>query len=1015
MGKKLRKIVNRGITVTLSLLLVAGNLPLSAFAKETDRSYVTEGTYQYSSNEGENLQATDSFVYRDDCFMRSSYLGCTHIQTLSAQLCISTASYYGAAQDIYEKDSSDCQHNAVEMMKAMGFENVEDNTYCHTEKLENSAGVVVGSRSVSAYGKDYTLLAIAPRSAGYKQEWAGNFNVGDGNIHAGFKAARDEDLRFIKQYIENHGITGNLKVWVTGHSRGSAVANLIGGFFADGGIEYFGSDVSITPEDVYCYTFASVRTIKDGAPKNEVLSVEGARGGEYAGLDTPGEAWNYTAGGNIDIHAECYNGIHNYPFDYDFITYLPPESWGFEYYGQVLDLRKVPNAVSDEAMLSELQSMNEHCYQDAVKGDYRNFKDVTLNPGEIKNISFDEEAETKDIIEQIKSNENLFIGEVKGEQGYADVVSERLKGLTSLAATNEEYVNNGMQDTLVATAGIYGMCLLQYNNEMIGDGSVLAKPLLLGYLSYASESLVAEGCASNETEAVGIALLELIDWLTEAGIGAHDIKNLTVDEFIVIVAQYVAENKDTPLFTMIREELNKKETDSDMLLTVFHQLLVRYIDDREAKFGDALIDGLSAFVNGPGTESDYYSDFLFYHPDKNPPTAQDARYNAYYNLYNTLYLASIFMGLDVGDLSYFGDEIPDMDQRNGNGQFIDMIGSFLPLLLMDENKNKLTVSQAADQAFEKALITVEDNLFAAIEANGNPYGDQFNLDLHGHFATLRSNSDLFRNILIRLLFYREDTSFSTEYNLRKIASFLYNVQIVPPAHYNEVYLAWCKAAEKAETDEHYIEFVEKKDASCTEAGNIEYWLLHEKTGAKYFTDSKLSAELTKDKITVPAKGHVPDTAVIECRVEPTETKEGGYDETQYCKVCFAEVTRHHVTVPAKGVSKPESENTKKSSDTVIVPSKDKEKTSEDAKKKEDQSKTENKDTGEEIKEKDSEKESSIVPFKPVTDDEKKDVQDTEKAKLPLPVWFIIIGGSALLLGLIIFIIAYNTNKSGKEK
>ena len=52
-------------------------------------------------------------------------------------------------------------------------------------------------------------------------------------------SARDEVLRFVKQYIETGSIEGNLKLWIAGRSRGAAVSNLLAGFFAGGGIEYF--------------------------------------------------------------------------------------------------------------------------------------------------------------------------------------------------------------------------------------------------------------------------------------------------------------------------------------------------------------------------------------------------------------------------------------------------------------------------------------------------------------------------------------------------------------------------------------------------------------------------------------------------------------------------------------------------------------------------------------------------------------------------------------------------------
>ncbi len=89
--------------------------------------------------------------------------------------------------------------------------------------------------------------------------------------------ARDEILRFTKKYIEKNNIKGNLKIWATGYSRGAAISNMVGGFFAGGGIDYFGDTVRITPEDVYCYTIGTPASIKDGANKNNELSVSANR------------------------------------------------------------------------------------------------------------------------------------------------------------------------------------------------------------------------------------------------------------------------------------------------------------------------------------------------------------------------------------------------------------------------------------------------------------------------------------------------------------------------------------------------------------------------------------------------------------------------------------------------------------------------------------------------------------------------------------------------------------------
>ena len=68
------------------------------------------------------------------------------------------------------------------------------------------------------------------------------------------EAARDEVLRFMKQYLEKHDIGGELKVWTAGHSRGGAVANLLGGFLAASTTDFIQSIVmSIALIIILCF------------------------------------------------------------------------------------------------------------------------------------------------------------------------------------------------------------------------------------------------------------------------------------------------------------------------------------------------------------------------------------------------------------------------------------------------------------------------------------------------------------------------------------------------------------------------------------------------------------------------------------------------------------------------------------------------------------------------------------------------------------------------------------------
>ncbi len=88
--------------------------------------------------------------------------------------------------------------------------------------------------------------------------------------------------------------------------------------------------------------------------------------------------------------------------------------------------------------------------------------------------------------------------------------------------------------------------------------------------------------------------------------------------------------------------------------------------------------------------------------------------------------------------------------------------------------------------------------------------------------------------------------------------------------------------------------VERKDPTCTEAGNIEYWYCE--TCGKYFQDETLTKELKQEETIVPATGHNL-TKVDEKK--PTVDAAGNV-EYWYCEVCnkyFSdEKAKHEITL-----------------------------------------------------------------------------------------------------------------------
>ena len=77
-------------------------------------------------------------------------------------------------------------------------------------------------------------------------------------MHEGWYNAANKLIQFVTDFVINNNVTGKVKLWITGFSRGGATANLAAGLIdnkLDKGEKIFSNNVDITREDVYAYTF----------------------------------------------------------------------------------------------------------------------------------------------------------------------------------------------------------------------------------------------------------------------------------------------------------------------------------------------------------------------------------------------------------------------------------------------------------------------------------------------------------------------------------------------------------------------------------------------------------------------------------------------------------------------------------------------------------------------------------------------------------------------------------------
>ncbi len=183
--------------------------------------------------------------------------------------------------------------------------------------------VTVGYRNVVCDGTLKTVLAVVIRGTnGTIAEWSSNCDIG--NLladtadddwvntlnHKGFDVAATRIRRFVDEYIAAQGLCeDNIAYWVTGHSRGAGIANIIGAALEREGKEAF------------TYTFAAPNTTlaTDAASYRTIFNVINAD--DFVPC-MPMDLWGYTRYGvstgslsvadSYETNWENFTGIWDY-------------------------------------------------------------------------------------------------------------------------------------------------------------------------------------------------------------------------------------------------------------------------------------------------------------------------------------------------------------------------------------------------------------------------------------------------------------------------------------------------------------------------------------------------------------------------------------------------------------------------------------------------------------------------------------------------------------------------------
>ena len=265
-----------------------------------------EGIYNTQGGKMTNRSAV--YFYSDGYFADAPHIYNPSLATMSLSLATSAANAAKTTTDfsIPSGAYSNLFRHAKQLLSDIGIkeEDIYVNNGFDKKPTIDTIGMIMGSKEISIDSETYILIPIAVRGNDYGAEWANNFTLTESGEAYGFANAATMVLEQIQNYISTNTSfdissaldEGRVKFWLTGFSRGSAVANITSKRLTD----IYGE----AGNSIYSYCFEVPKGGTDAAELNE--------------------EWTYNG---------IYANIHNIINQNDPITYVAPVQMGFKRYG----------------------------------------------------------------------------------------------------------------------------------------------------------------------------------------------------------------------------------------------------------------------------------------------------------------------------------------------------------------------------------------------------------------------------------------------------------------------------------------------------------------------------------------------------------------------------------------------------------------------------------------------------------------------------------------------------------
>ncbi len=283
------------ISATLVLMLLPFNIDYNDDVTKTD---IKQNSIYFRS---EKLNLS---VLNDPLFKDSEYL---YKHSLASQSLALAASAFTNADDTdtWGENANVGREGKVKaLLGELGFGDIS--CFGYNVSLNDSSSKAAFALGFKPFNNNTVIAAVAVRGGGYGLEWADNFNIGNSESthHKGFYTSAVRIKNTLDDIIPTHISGKKLKLWITGYSRGGAVANILAAMY--------NRDKEAFPCEVYAYTFATPKTVDRNS-------------------HTP--------------HDKLHDNIINVVSPHDPIYNIPPKEWGFARYGKTAVL---PDFLSSE-------------------------------------------------------------------------------------------------------------------------------------------------------------------------------------------------------------------------------------------------------------------------------------------------------------------------------------------------------------------------------------------------------------------------------------------------------------------------------------------------------------------------------------------------------------------------------------------------------------------------------------------------------------------------------------------